>query len=172
MAVSCDIPIQVGPNSWLMRWSSDLSSPLYRIFRNGTLIAHTRRTSMVCTVPTDEAAQIEIFDDVVSRSKGLPSAHARLLWDSVDQCVAYYVERKNAQGQWQIVAKIWDAGICKYQYDLKSLEDDEVHEIRVFAEGVGGQTLPVSTTYKLIRIPDPPNVTMTYAGGIVTVSAA
>ena len=38
MAVTWSDPVQVGPNTYLLRWSSDQDDPSYRVYLNGKLI--------------------------------------------------------------------------------------------------------------------------------------
>ncbi len=173
MTVSLGEPVQVGANAWELRWSSDAESPLYRVYRNGTLIMQTRTCSAVFTIPENEAHAIEVLDNagVVARAFGRPNA--KLGWAATAGAIHYIVEQYTG-GEWVLVGTVQETGKQRWHAYIAALGDDATHQFRVTAVNKAGAGTPATVTYTLVRMPDPPHVQMVYDAGTgdVVVAAA
>jgi hypothetical protein len=173
VTVSIDEPIQVGANAWELRWSSDQSDPQYRIYRNGVLVAQTRRQSCVLTMPEAEAHTIEILDVAtdVARKPGRP--WVRIGWNP-DANATHYLIEQFIGGQWELIATVQETGKQRWHAYIAALGDDATHQFRVTTVSRSGAGTPATLTYLLVRAPDPPYVNTVYDGvtGNVVVAAA
>lgn len=173
MTVSVDEPVQVGTNTWELRWSSDVDDPQYRVYRNSTLVMQTRRCSAVFTMPVGEAHMIEILDDAVDVPKKYGRPYAHLGWAPTAYALHYIVEQY-IDAAWVVIAVVQETGKQRWHSFISALGDDATHQFRVTAVSKAGAGTPAAVNYKLVRAPDPPNVAMTYDSGTdnVTVAAA
>jgi hypothetical protein len=173
MTVSVDEPIQVGTNTWELRWSSDVEDAQYRVYRNGRLVMQTRRSSAVFAMPAGEPHMIEILDSVadVPKKYGRPFAH--LGWSATATATHYIVEQY-VDDEWVLVATVQETGKQRWHSLLSALADDTTHQFRVTAVSRAGTGTPTTVSYTLVRAPDPPYVDVTYDSGTgnVTVAAA
>ena len=99
MAVTFQNPGQVAPNCWKMRWSSDLSDPLYRVSLDGRLIRVGRRNWEIVTPPGTAGALVEVLDSAaVPASAG--EGQVTVNWAAVSGAGAYLIE-EYVGGEWR-----------------------------------------------------------------------
>lgn len=173
MTVSVDEPVQVGSNAWELSWSSDVSEPLYRVYRNGKLVMQTRRSSVRFAMPVGECHMIEILDDVTEVAKKFGRPFARLGWNATAGATHYIIEQY-VGGEWTLVAIVQETGKQRWHTYISALADDTTHQFRVTAVSKVGAGTPTAVSYKLVRAPDPPYVDTSYDSGTgnVTIAAA
>lgn len=176
MAVTIQSPVQVGPNTWRLFWSSDQSDPTYRIYVDGRFVQSTtaEHGDFPMNYLAGEAGLIEILDDAVSPPTTAIGAQALLAWDEVSGAGKYRVERY-VDGAWVVVKEI-TADQLRYHYWTPALAGGvTTHDFRVTTVGINeNEATPVVVNVLMTRHPDPPIVGFAFSDGTkkVTVSAA
>lgn len=170
MSVTIETVQAAGPNQVMVRWSSDLTNPLYRIWRGGVRIDVTRRNWGVFALDGGDARDIVIADDSAVPS-GTAEKHAVLLWDAVAATAAYRVEQ-SIDAAWVTLHEVADDGRQLYQWRTPLLPAGTATSFRVTPIGTNGNDgTPVTPTVTLAGQPDPPEVAATYDLGTMTISA-
>ena len=172
MAITYLTPQQVGPNAWIVRWSSSLSAPVFRVFRNGKLIAQTRGRSMLFDIPLGQQHDVEVLDDPDEIPKSSRGPIATLVWAQIPDATGYRVERL-INAVWTPIGMVREIGDAQSVFGVEGLEDDQQHDFRVTSFNEGGDAVPAALDFTLVRTPDSPPVDMTYDSGTgkVTISA-
>jgi hypothetical protein len=171
MAVTLQEPVQVGPNAYRLTWSSELSDPVFRIYRNGVLVTQTRATSWVFHMPPKETHDIEIFDDAAEVSRGGRAPSVALQWVPVAGAEDYLVEQF-ITGEWTPVGVVQEVGATQNSLLIDALADVTTHDFRVTARNPRGASTPATVDFTLVRTPDAPEVSMTYDDGTKKVTVA
>jgi len=171
MAVTLNRPLQVGPQSFELSWSSSLSEPVYRIYRNGTLLAVQRSARIVLTMNQDQHDIIDVMDDVTTPAPVIVPPVMQGLFPPVAGAYSYKVEQLIG-AVWTFRTNIRQTGKANYRFQSATLPDAGVAQFRVTAIAGSGSATPIAGSAKIIRIPDIPNVSATFNPGDNTVTIA
>ncbi len=176
MAVTIQTPVQVGPNTWRLFWTSSLSTPTYQIFGDGQYVATTtgEHRDFPLNVVDGESALVEILDSATVPATTAMGARATISWDDVATAARYRVEQ--FVGAAWVVVKELIADQTRYHFITPTLAGTATaHQFRVTAIGVNGNEATAATINILsTRHPDPPTVAYAYSDATkkVTLTAA
>lgn len=174
MAVTIQQVVNTGPNSWLVRWSSDQADPVFAVYRNGAFVRYTRGVSEVFTIPGgNETLIVQVLDDAALQAIAAETT-AELTWPAVAGARAYRVE-ENVDAAWVLRATIADEGLAEHKFRTGPLTDLATHNFRVTSIGANdNESSPVATSVSIPRNPDPPEVAYSFDNGtkVVTIAAA
>lgn len=166
---------QVSRSAFLLRWSSTLGAgAVFRVYRDGELLATTTLTEWLITVEQGEAPVLEVLDaDTPNPSPAFPG-YLLISWYAVAGAERYLVQ-ENLSGTWTTFKTVLEDGSGYYLVPTRFLEDATVHSFRVLPVGTNeNQGTAAELACLMVRIPDPPDVTFSYSSstGAVTITAA
>lgn len=165
--------VAVGPGAWLVRWTSDLTDPIYRVFRDGSELYRTLNNWAVFTLAAGESALIEVLDNAAEMPQTAITPRVHLAWDSVAGAKRYRVERL-VDAAWALVKEIEDDGQARFQYDTPPLADAATdHQLRVTTIGDNdNEATATAVNVTMIRHPDPPTNAMSFDDVTKTITVA
>jgi len=174
MTVTINTPVQTGSNTWLVSWSSNLSTPTYYIYQDGTLIKTMQTTSTTFWAAAGESLNIEILDDEDEVPESAFPGRLTLAWEKCTETDYYRID-EYVDAAWTERARIPDDGTYYYQWQTRFLEDVTSHQFRIVPVGDNGNEGAAKTfTVLMVRHPAEPSVSYTYAAltGVVTIASA
>lgn len=147
--------------SYLIRWTSDLTKPLYHVYVGGVLIDTTRRNNLTLDLVEGDFASIEVSDSGPLTPAG-GEAFAELEWAAVPDTKQYRVEEFDGVS-WAARSLINDDGSSQYAHRTLPISDETNAQFRVTAIGAdGNESTPAAVTMSAPRHPAPPEVQYTY----------
>ena len=171
MAVTLNKPLQVGPQSFELSWTSTIPKAVFRIYRNGNLLAVQRSARIVLTMNQDQHDIIDVMDDATIPAPSLVPPVMQGLFPSVAGADSYKVEQFIG-AVWTFQTNIRQTGKANYRFQTAVLSDAGVAQFRVTAIAGSESATPIEGSVKIIRIPDIPNVSATFNPGDNTVTIA
>ncbi|MCP4539828.1 MAG: hypothetical protein GY832_22035 [Chloroflexi bacterium] len=174
MAASITAVEKTGGSSWTYYYTG--TSP-FSLYQDGKLIEGltTEETEWQAFDVNDsnEPPALEIQDDTESDPESLAyPPYAILQWRFVSDAQYYRVDQYVAAA-WTAVQVKREEGWGYYQYESGALDDITTHQFRVYAvdeDGNDGTALPFDI--HIIRNPERPSITGTYAAGDLTIAEA
>src|SRR5215203_3174978 len=97
--------IPIGSGAFRLTWSSDQVDPVYRVYRDGLLIATTRLGIWVTPAVPDEFPTFEVLDHAEGDPQQAYPARLTLAWYS-DPAVASYQVQQYVDAVWTTRATI------------------------------------------------------------------
>jgi len=170
MAVMLVSSQQVDANVWRLEWSSDLPSPTFYLYANGTLLAITTATVHYAVVQPGTYLLFEVFDDESETPTENWPDSAVLSWASLPN-VAHYLIRQYVGEEWIEVGRVYPnpQGDCRYQ--SAPLADSTEHRFRCVAVAPNGrESAARDWTILMVRRPDVPALSYTYDDETTTVT--
>jgi hypothetical protein len=154
-----------GPLAWRLRWASDDPDATFRVYRDGQLIAQTEQTEAIVAVVPGTAPVFEVLDDPDEEpSDGFPP-YVTLQWAQTAETAEYRVEEL-VSAVWTTLATIPDENAAYYRWTSEPLDDVSSHSYRIVPVGTNGNDgTPLTFAVLLVRVPDPPDMTMSYFSG-------
>ena len=164
--------LDLGGGTFLVSAESDLAAPTYYWWLDGHYLAETRRPSTIVSVEPGSHPVIEVFDDAARRPDyAVPSAR-QLVFGRVPDAARYKVEQF-IDGAWELQDVVSESGALFKRRTTGQLADETDTQFRVTPVGTNEvEGTPAAATIRMIRYPDPPNVTFTYNAGPHTVTIA
>lgn len=153
MAVT-ELPVlQLGVRDWLLRYSSDLPDPVFRIYRNGKKIATTIHTTHHVLVDSFDRADFEVLDDDSPPSYNVP--YKGTIWWYGNPVVAYYLIEQWQVSAWVQVAEVFEQGEPVYRWQTGVLPNNEesLFKVRAF-DHVGNESAPLLLSKFVVRRPE------------------
>ena len=161
MTVTIDSYKLISENNYELKWSSDLSSPLYYIYKGGSLFLTTYKEELEIILQPGENSVIEILDTAAAPTT-IYRDRVALWWYAVDD-VDYYCVDEYVDAEWVQRARIPEDNRRAYQWITRSLEDVTEHKFRIVAVGINGsESTAREYTLLMVRNPDVPELTYTY----------
>ena len=160
-----------GGSVYRLTWSSTESAPTYDLYEltGGGLVYHGMAETITVTVKNGESPIYWVTDSAASPPAGYPGK-IKLQWRR-SAGVSYYRIDEQVSGSWTRRAKIFEEGKWIYHWATRWLEDAADHNFRVVAVGTdGNESTAASIAVLMVRWPDVPQVSYSYAGGVVTIS--
>lgn len=175
LTVTIQPPIQVGPSTWRLLWSSDVSDPTYRIYVDGRPVTPTKAESgdFPLNLLAGESGLIEILDDESPPTAAIAS-QVSLSWENVSGAGKYRIERF-VDEEWVLVKEIAADQERIHHETLPLSGQASEHDFRVTLIGENeNEDTPVEVNILMPRHPDPPIVGFAYSDGTkkVTIAAA
>jgi len=162
-------------DTWTIRWTSTESTPTFRVYRDGVLIATTTTTSIDIAVAPGESPAIEVLDDATTLPEAGFPGWALLTWfrPSGGGGDYYLIEEyvSGAPGSWVTRRKIKDLGSTAqpagyFRWRSRWLEDVTTHQFRITPVGANGNDgTAVTHAIFVVRRPDPPTVAIAWDSG-------
>lgn len=174
MAVSISEPVQTGPRTFRIDYSTDLGAgTLFYVYQDGSLIGSTYLTSWDFSVQPGDVIDIQILDSATDELEDVFSGRVTLGWEA-GESVDYYLVEEYVSAAWVIRARVEDSGIGYYTWLSRFLEDCTVYEFRVTAYGTNGVAGTPRTTFTglMVRRPDMPTNAITYNSGTARITVA
>lgn len=167
----------LGDDTYRLNLASTESDPVYSLYRNGVLIATTESDYFDVVVAPGDSPTFVVIDQTESAPTGEADYPPRLTirWSGVDGAYLYRIEEL-IDAAWVTRAQILDEGLgqnFRGDWETRVLEDGEEHSFRVLAvTSANLESTALQRTALMVRHPDAPNPTYTYASGtgLVTVS--
>lgn len=173
MAVTINPPTQLDHTTFLVTFSSDLGgTPTFYLWQDGILIAEQTATEYTFHADAGEGLQIHIFDSATDAPDDVFPARVTIGWDSVPNAVYYDVQEK-VSSVWTTRQFVQATGKGFYNWRSRYLEDVTTHEFRVVAvDAAGERGAAINFSGLVVRHPDPPDHTLVFSGGNITIDAA
>lgn len=171
MAVTIQDPVAVGHDAFEVRWTSDLTDPLYRVFRNGVLIAVQRCEGIVVTASVDQHDTIVVSDDQTEPAPRIATPTLQVAFLPVAGADSYRLERFIGAA-WVQQTTIKETGATQYRHFTDPLPDAGSTQFRMTAIGTANEATPLTGTVATARVPDVPDVSSTFNAGPNTVTIA
>lgn len=170
MAVSELPPLQIGIRDWLLRYTSTLSDPIFRIYRNGKKIATTIHETHHVVVDSFDRADFEVLDDDSDPAYNVP--YKGTIWWYGNPLVAHYLIEWWQDPDWVEQAEVFETGEPVYRWQTPVLPNNEESMFRIRAfDPAGNESAPLVLTKFVARRPEKTEWTWTYSSvtGKVTV---
>jgi len=143
-----------------LSWESDLSDPIFQIFRGGELVATTTASSWTFSVQPGEQITVGVTDDG-SNLTTYPD-RITLHWYVATDATHYRVEQQIG-GEWIEQATIRTKGEATLAWQSGQLADSQTHTFRVIPiSAAGNEGSAREFSGLLVRIPDAPAGTIKY----------
>jgi hypothetical protein len=173
MAVTISEPVYLAPGQWFVEWSSSLGADAhFWIYLNGKLVeADVPTSSMVVLLDIAGTAHLDVYDVAPNVDDPLYPNRAMLSWYGVADVKKYRVEEY--VGSWTGVRTFQAEDGDFFAFETRVLEDDTTHQFRVVPIGEdGNEGTPISWDVLMVRHPDAPDVSLTYASGTGNLTVA
>jgi ribulose bisphosphate carboxylase small subunit len=174
MAVTYNTPELISEITGIYRasWTSDQTSPTYRIYIDGVLQA--RQQDAFWEIRPNQILEVLDTDDAVP-SPAFP-AYLVLDWRVQDDADQYRIEQWDGEAWGAVATLAADHSRGAMAYYTSVLEDCTTHTWRVVPiDAAGNDGTAVQFVALLVRHPDVPSVSWAYNGsvtGTVTITAA
>ena len=181
MTVTMANPIMIhnrrgGDSIYRISWTSDAGgTPTFDLYEmtGGGLVYRGVNLSFDAAVANGESPVFWCTDSGAAPADAYP-AKLTIQWYQVSGTDYYRID-ESVSGSWLERVRVTDTGEWAYRWTTRWLEDVTTHTFRVLAIGTDGNvSTAASVVAFLIRYPDVPDVTYTYASGTakVTIAAA
>lgn len=165
MAISGPYIERVSPFQVRFFWSSDLVDPTYYVWIDGAFVGETLETEWFVNVGTNGQVQFSVFDDAAGVPPTYFPNYLVLRWMGRDGAAMYRVEQY-VSDSWVLLSLVPFRVSNVYRYKTGPLEDSTTYDFRVVPVDESGRAGVVrSFTVEMVRYPDAPSQTMTFAGG-------
>ena len=165
MTVSINSTEKIDSSTWLVKWSSDLTTPTFRIYRDSVLIKTTTQTQETFQVVKGESLLIEIRDDLSTPSLAYPG-QLTLSWLATPATEKYKIEEL-VSSVWTLRAEITHQGQGSFKWVSRFLEDVTTHQFRITPVGKNGnEGTPKNFSSLMVRHPDVPAKNFGYDGSV------
>ena len=115
---------------------------------------------------------IQVLDVSTTEPTDAPSARRVLSWGGASDCAAYRVEEYR-DSEWVARATVRNTGRPRYSFTTRPLEDVTTHQFRVVPIAPSGdEGTATQKNFVVVRTPDVPRVTYTYASATGKVTVA
>lgn len=179
MSITSVTSQRLAGGSWRVTWASDLGTPTFYVYRDGSLVAVTQATSRTFTVPTGHSPVIEVFDSSSTSPSAVYPGQATVAWyrpsGAAQADIDHYRVEEYVSAAWTLRKKVVEDGAGFWRWTSRWLEDVTTHQFRVIAvHANGNQSTATQLDVFMVRHPSPPKVTLNYASGTgkVTVASA
>lgn len=164
---------KIASNTWRFSWASGTAP--YRVYLRGKLLATISAEFYEIEElgAADEPPPLEVLDaaGAASPDSVLNPCRAILQWRAVS-AAKYYVVRELVSASWQKRAQIQEVGCGYYSFESAALADGSATSWRVVAiDALGNESAPVAFSVTTVRNPEPPEVSLAYDDGVLTVRA-
>jgi len=166
-------PLYLGSRDYLLRFTSDLPEPLFRIWRDGVLIAQTYNNTHHVMVDSLDRASFEIRDDDKQGAWNVP--YKGFIWWQGNPLAERYEISWKVGLDWVLLASVYETGESLYKWDTPVLENQTEYEFRVIAiDADGNQSEPLLLNKYVVRRPqfEPWDYTYASSTGQITVDLA
>ncbi len=176
MTVTISEPAYIAPGQWLVEWTTDLGAgTTYWIYLDGMLLeADSPTTSMVVVLDGSNALELEVLDVEPLETDPVYPNRARFAWYGVTGAVEYRVE-EYVSAAWTERKTFASEDADFFAFESRVLEDATTHQFRVIPIGADtNEGTALTFSVLMVRRPDPPVVSYTYASGTgkVTIASA
>jgi hypothetical protein len=161
MAVTVSTPTRHTATSWRITFSSDETSPVFRVWYQGRLIAITTDTEIIIESTAEPAVEVADSPDTLTSQQAYPG-RSNLQFFGVASAATYRIY-EYVSGNWVLVDEQDEDGLGYYTSESRWLEDGQTHQFKIVStnsEGIEGSS--VSYYVKIARKPDPRAWTMTW----------
>ncbi|MEN6536338.1 MAG: hypothetical protein ABFD89_21960 [Bryobacteraceae bacterium] len=172
MAITLIDPVQLGAGLWSLSWTSTVGAP-YRVYRDGVLVSTQEATEFLVSVDDGDSPLIEVLDaDTVNPTDAHPP-NLILGWQRDADAVQYLIEEYSG-GAWVARDRIVPVSGSEWlTYSTGTLADVTSHQWRIKPiDAAGNSGTVLAFTVLMVRYPDPPAVTFTYASGTAKITIA
>ena len=172
MAVTVSSARQLSPRSFLVGFTSTLSSPTFYVYLDGTLIETTQRAQSVINVEPNVQFILEVLDSPTDTPVVVYPSRWWLNWGPSSGAVDHYRVEEFVSAAWVLRAKVPHSGRSAYRWLTRHLEDVTTHQFRIVPVGTNGnQGTAATITGLMVRQPDVPVVEQTnYDQGTRTIT--
>jgi len=165
-----------GDNLFTVTVTSSLSGTVYyHWWRDGEYCGMTTAPAMTFYVAYLEQANVTVIDtndadyDHTSSAPDVHRATRTLFWTATDDPCSYYlIEQQKDAGAWEEIARVHhSADEWQYHHQTDRLTDLSTYTWRITPVSENGQEGTVTTVGPevVVRVPDAPNVTVTFDAG-------
>ena len=160
-----EIPsLQLGPRDWLLRYSSDLPDPIFRIYRNGKKIATTIHGQHHVVVDSFDRADFEILDTDEAAAYNVP--YRGTIWWYGNPVVAYYLIEQWIDPDWVQQAEVFETGEPIYRWQTGVLPNNEESQFRIRAfDHAGNESAALYLSKFVVRRPETTKWSWSYDSG-------
>ena len=171
MAITLSELTYQGPGLWLVSWTSDLSTPTFRIYQDGVLVSRQTDTEYLVRADGSVFPVLELLDDADEIPNEAHPGEFYLGWENESDAARYKIEEYSG-GEWTQRALILNSDERPWiTYATGPLADETSHQWRITpVDSAGNEGTLISFTKLMVRYPDPPQVTMTYDSGTAKVT--
>jgi hypothetical protein len=165
MTITYATPEQVGPESVKLAWTTTETAPTFRVYCNGSLLVTTMQPWWIFRVVSGVYPIIEVLDtDSATPTEVFPSTET-LGWYA-DSDVHHWLVEQYVGAAWLECAEIENEGDLYYTWTSIELADAASHQFRITAyDAAGNASSSTTRTCLMVRHPDPPTASYTYASG-------
>jgi len=157
-------PLQLGTRDWLLRYQSDLLSPVFHIYRNGKQIATTIHDTHQVMVDSFDRADFEIRDDEEPPEYNVP--YKGLVWWYGNPIVATYLIEQLIDAVWVQQAEVFEMGEAVYTWQTGVLPNNEESQFRIRAiDPAGNESDPLLLSKFVVRRPEKVEWSWSYDSG-------
>ncbi len=163
MVVTIKKPEFIGTQTVKVRWSSNLSDPLFSVFKDGFLIDITKQTEKIFLLNPGESLIIEILDDPSLKPAIAFSSRLTLGWYPSAGAKSYRIDEFVGAGFVE-VTNITDNEEGFFIWKTRPLEDDKIHQFRIVPIGLNDVEGTIRNfTVLMVRHPNPPDQNFSYS---------
>ncbi len=169
MSVTIQEPVHVGQGAWLIRYSSNLEDPTFRVYVHGRLIKITKLQSVFVYADHADGRLVEIRDDELPATTAAEN-RISLRWEAVDD-VDYYRLDEYVGSAWVEFARVPAGSSKNYRYSAPPSCGGVTQQMRVVPIGKNGNAgTPTSLTPRSLNHPPPPAVSWSFDAQTNTVT--
>lgn len=159
---------RISTTTYLLSWATDQTTPTFRVYRDGVLIATTTGLSIEVTIAGEDYPRFDVFDDDTSVPAAVFPRRMILAWYGISSAVSYRIE-EYVGGVWTQRASIVDRGQGYFLWESRVVEDVTTHQFRIIALDANGlESAAMTKAALMVRVPDPPATAWTYVNGSLT----
>jgi hypothetical protein len=145
-----------GGDEWLLVWTAG-SGGSWDVFVDGvqvlTVLEPTARVHM------DDGATVDVVETGDEPNEAYPR-RITLAWWGIEDAAEYQIE-EYVSAVWTWRQTLQDAGQGAFSWVSRVLEDETEHQFRIIAlDAAGNESDPETLVFSMVRIPDPPAVTV------------
>jgi hypothetical protein len=152
---------QVDYALYLLRWSSDLPDPTYKVYIDGDLYQTTKQEELLYGVASGLTPVFEILDD--NSDPGYArSSFPRLCWYAPADAVRHVIERQDGE-TWTELTDFENEDKRFLKYNAPALSDGKSATYRITPyDSAGNDGAAKTITFTMVRHPDPLDLTTAY----------
>ncbi len=166
-----------GGHTWYLEWTSNTApdGPFY-VYIDGLLSETTYSPFRTFSLDDDEHIQIEILDSLSTTPTFSYPGRLVLSWDAPAKETISYLVQQYVDSAWTDITTVTPVlNQTYFEYETAILDDVTTHQFRVIPIGVNNeQGTSRDFTVLMVRIPDQPDVAITYSQitGLATIADA
>lgn len=177
MAVTIDTPQRIDSLTWRVTWSSDLGAgTVFYVWLNGELVSTGTETSTTVVAAGGSFPSLFITDDEDETPGGVSNGHFTIAWDVPSGAEQMIIESQAAgAGTWSTVQTLDVTGGDAIIFFTTGFLADATGYIYAAkaVDGAGNISTRSLAHFPMVRLPDVPEVEMTYSdiSGLVTITS-